>query len=547
MEEREELNELVVQTKKLQCAEGRIDLEISQNSVLQSRKILVGKLLTKKKIGRSLLKEILQKVWNPRYDFEVSVVDNNKFVFMFQHEVDKRKIFEFRPWTVKGHLLILKECQPHLSVSEIEFESTELWIQIHGLPLDSILDSNVKRIGQKVGTVLDVDLASESSMIWKKFVRVRVEMDLAKPLVAGMFAPRPDREIWIQLKYEKVLEFCYSCGKLGHIQQECGDPVQKLMNPFGYKFQLFGKWIRTDNAEIPEGVYQNGDSFLMNRQIGVGNSSQRDGTRSSMLMEGLENSAVEKARSEEALEIVQSQPRDGQKNEESDLAAGVIISGKEVIEAAFNKGGSIEFLNQQQPKIFIAKEEGDVGGHGGKKSEKEHEFGCFGPDPSNKSSPFEVGPSDISGPLEVALCSAFNAVDQTSQPWSINSGWAGNQKIMGLKRKGELAETNEDFKRPKVLGYEELKENFHKLESPVRPCFSMGFFFKEEASNLRFACNQNLKKIARSKSKSKMGQAGEQEDKRKQDVESGSASVCEVIPEVQMAEEAGLNMPHLSP
>uniref|UniRef100_A0A2N9F9V9 Endonuclease/exonuclease/phosphatase domain-containing protein n=1 Tax=Fagus sylvatica TaxID=28930 RepID=A0A2N9F9V9_FAGSY len=95
---------------------------------------------------------------------------------------------------------------------------------------------------------------------------------------------------------------------------------------------------------------------------------------------------------------------------------------------------------------------------------------------------------------------------------------------MGLKRKGELADTNEDFKRPKVLGYEERKENFHKLESQVRPCFSMGFFFKEEASNLRLACNQNLKKTARSKSKHKIGQAGEKEDKRKQDVESGSAS-----------------------
>ncbi|GMY34436.1 hypothetical protein FCV25MIE_29678 [Fagus crenata] len=197
------------------------------------------------------------------------------------------------------------------------------------------------------------------------------------------------------------------------------------MNPFGYKFQLFGKWIRTDNAEIPKGEYQNGDPFLMNRQIGVGKSGQSEGTRSSMLMEGLENSAVEKARNEE-------------KTEELDLAAGVIISEKE---------------------------EGDIGGNGGKKSAGVHEFGFFGPDPSNKSSPFEVGPSDNSGPLEVALCSAFNEVDQTSQPRSISPGWAGNQMIMGLKRKGELAEANGDFKRSKVLGYEKLKENFHKLES----------------------------------------------------------------------------------
>ena len=38
-----------------------------------------------------------------------------------------------------------------LTVHEIDFDSTEVWIQIHGLPLDSVLDDNVKKDRPKGG------------------------------------------------------------------------------------------------------------------------------------------------------------------------------------------------------------------------------------------------------------------------------------------------------------------------------------------------------------------------------------------------------------
>ena len=48
--------------------------------------------------------------WEMYNDSDISAVDFNEFVLSFQYEVDKMKVFGARPWSVKGHLLIIKEC-----------------------------------------------------------------------------------------------------------------------------------------------------------------------------------------------------------------------------------------------------------------------------------------------------------------------------------------------------------------------------------------------------------------------------------------------------
>ncbi len=76
------------------------------------------------------------------------------------------------------------------------------------------------------------------------------------PLCPGIFLPRHERtDIWISLKYERLLEFCFRCGIIGHTDVHCETNKVVLTNEFGGKFTAFGEWLHSGNDKIPPGIY----------------------------------------------------------------------------------------------------------------------------------------------------------------------------------------------------------------------------------------------------------------------------------------------------
>ena len=54
-----------------------------------------------------------------------------------------------------------------------------------------------------------------------------MELKIQKALVDGFWLPIEDRgRRWIRLKYEKLSDYCYGCGKLGHVLKSCGDDAK---------------------------------------------------------------------------------------------------------------------------------------------------------------------------------------------------------------------------------------------------------------------------------------------------------------------------------
>ncbi|KAF3951380.1 hypothetical protein CMV_022958 [Castanea mollissima] len=56
-------------------------------------------------------------------------------------------------------------------------------LEVHGLPELWKSPTNLRRLGEKVGSVINLDLAGEEGGAWRKFIRIQVKVDLLRPLM----------------------------------------------------------------------------------------------------------------------------------------------------------------------------------------------------------------------------------------------------------------------------------------------------------------------------------------------------------------------------
>ena len=97
-------------------------------------------------------------------------------------------------------------------------------------------------IGKKIGRVLRVDI-DKGGRIRDEFVRIRVELDIGKSLQQGVFVKLGSggTKTWVEFKYEKMADFCFLCGRLGHGISEC---TQEGCKEIGIGKNKFGPWLR---------------------------------------------------------------------------------------------------------------------------------------------------------------------------------------------------------------------------------------------------------------------------------------------------------------
>ncbi|KAK9286374.1 hypothetical protein L1049_014768 [Liquidambar formosana] len=179
---------------------------------------------------------------------------------------DKLKILSVGPWSIRGLLLVFKEWSSGLVLEEIDFHSYPFWVQVHGLHPDFKSTDNVSKIGPKIGVLLDVDVPRSGQLVWNKFIRVRVDVDVRNPFEDWFFA----EESWLSLRfgsnlYERLSDFCYRCGRLGHGEKYCGADIPTRLvdsvNPT-HGVMAFGPWMRALS-----GSYRKASSIPSTREV----------------------------------------------------------------------------------------------------------------------------------------------------------------------------------------------------------------------------------------------------------------------------------------
>lgn len=182
--------------------------------------ILLGKVLATRVYMRFTVAEIVTKIWRLRRPVKVDKMEDNIFKFQFGCKEDRDYIYHLRPWSFDGAHLILKLWLENKVLREIPFDTTTLWLQIHGIPPAILHQGTVEKIGSRV-RLLHMEMVTRRCVVAHRFLRVRVDISLKNPIPVGFYERAYADKLWVQLKYERLRDFCFKCGFLDHVTSRC--------------------------------------------------------------------------------------------------------------------------------------------------------------------------------------------------------------------------------------------------------------------------------------------------------------------------------------
>jgi hypothetical protein len=205
----------------------------------QSSNCLIGKIWAGKRMNKEGFITVFKRIWQTKEEVIFKEIQPNVWMFEFKLEAYKVKVMEGRPWSFDRFILALSDFDGSIPSSQWNFTTSPFWIQIHDLPLICMTKTIGSKIGQSLGVLETVDIVREG-VEWGSVMRIRVLIDIQKPLERGRSLTIAGKAHLVSFKYENLPVFCFNCGKIVHGENGCLArlrPDQK---------KEWGVWLRAD-------------------------------------------------------------------------------------------------------------------------------------------------------------------------------------------------------------------------------------------------------------------------------------------------------------
>jgi hypothetical protein len=206
---------------------------------------LAGKLWTDSPFNIRAFKQTMIQAWRLKNHVEVEDLKKNLFLFRFTTKKDADLVLKNGPWSFDRNLLILNRVSGEEQPADLEMNKVAFWVRIYELPLKIRSDSMAKKLGNIIGQYEETDPNDRNRT--GRFLRLKVSIDLRKPLKRGTVIKYQDKSLKVFFKYERLPTFCFVCGRIGHQLKECeeaGDLEEAGYEELEEKELGFGPWLR---------------------------------------------------------------------------------------------------------------------------------------------------------------------------------------------------------------------------------------------------------------------------------------------------------------
>ncbi|CAA0815833.1 Unknown protein, partial [Striga hermonthica] len=215
-------------------ADVRSDVEECHHS-------LFGRIVGDKRASLGIKKAMTQ-IWRLKSSLEVRELGANFFQFIFANVADLQKVEGGTNWIFENQFLILRRWEPGMNSSAKCFSELNLWVQVHNVPLNWMTAEVGLKIGQifkDVSNVVVTNLAYQGG----RLIKLLVTVDLNEPLPRCTSIRLGSQIVTVTFKYERLVNLCFYCGMIGHIEKSCKLRMEDIKNKMLHEGQ-FGEWLR---------------------------------------------------------------------------------------------------------------------------------------------------------------------------------------------------------------------------------------------------------------------------------------------------------------
>ena len=182
--------------------------------------VIAAKFFTCRSLNLEVVANTFRPLWRIRGNFELSNSGNNVLLIAFELEVDVEKVLQGESWAFDRHLVAIQRYGGSISIHKLHFEKSIFYVQIHNLLFSLLTIEAILNIGETLGFVT---IPKDSGqMKGGSFMKVRVEVDITKPLCRGRkISWDQDYKGWATFMYDRLSNICNWSGHVSHNDKEC--------------------------------------------------------------------------------------------------------------------------------------------------------------------------------------------------------------------------------------------------------------------------------------------------------------------------------------
>jgi hypothetical protein len=214
---------------------------------------LAAKFYTRRVINVEAIARTFKPLWQTRKSFSIQDVGDNMVLIEFEEAADLERVLLGEPWSYDKYLIAFHRLSNEVAVENLPFHLVDFWVQLHNLPVLSMKRKVAVAMGSYIGEVLPSPNQEEEA-VNGKYLRVRVRVDITKPLCHGRkISLGNGAEDWVSFQYERLPNFCYWCGTPTHGERDCEDWLSTPAN-LREKPMEYGTWLRAAGERAPRRV-----------------------------------------------------------------------------------------------------------------------------------------------------------------------------------------------------------------------------------------------------------------------------------------------------